>query len=335
MEKLQNPKRIAIFRALHLGDLLCAVPALRALRAAYPLAEIILIGLPWSREFVLRFPDYLDDAIEFPGFPGFPEQNPRVECFPDFLIQVHQLKLDLTLQMQGSGGIANSLVMLFGARRSGGFYIPGQYCPDEELYVEYPVHEPEVIRHLRLMDHLGIQLHGSHLEFPLTMEDRNNFESLAHSLDITPGNFICIHPGARGLDRRWSLEKFAAVGDHLAQMGYRVVLTGSPAEAHLTQTVAAQMSYPAFDLSGQTTLGTLGVLLSQSRLLITNDTGVSHLADALSVPSIVLFSASDPNRWAPLDHNLHRAIAWASAAPPQVVIEEACEVLGGERQYVY
>jgi ADP-heptose:LPS heptosyltransferase len=125
------------------------------------------------------------------------------------------------------------------------------------------------------------------------------------------------------------------VGDALAGRGFRIILTGSQEEQHLTRLVASQMKYPPLDLAGITDLGSLAALLSGARLVICNDTGVSHLTDAVKVPSVVLFSASDPNRWAPLDQELHRIIRWASAAPSQVVLDEVEILLRKERAYVF
>lgn len=321
------PKRIVILRALQLGDMLTVVPALRALRSAFPEASISLIGLPWERNFVERFHAYLDGFIEFPGFPGFPEQPAQIERIPEFITEVQERKFDVAIQMQGSGGISTPLIMLFGAKLNAGFYVPGVYCPDPERFLAYPLHEPELVRQIRLMEFLGIPSQGTHLEFPLSTQDWEEFHDIQGRYDLESCNYAVIHPGARDLARRWPTAWFAAVGDSLAKRGLRVVLTGTADEAHLTSAVASQMETTALDLAGQTNIGSLGALLSASRLLISNDTGVSHMADALDLPSIILFTASDPYRWAPLNRQLHRVIAWATAAVPQVVLDEVDAIL--------
>src|SRR5688572_16862307 len=89
------PRRIVVLRALQLGDLLCAVPAFRALRAALPDSEIVLIGLPWARSFVERYPHYLDGFREFPGFPGLPERPPQLERIAGFLAEIRAERFDL------------------------------------------------------------------------------------------------------------------------------------------------------------------------------------------------------------------------------------------------
>ncbi len=328
-----NPERVVILRALQLGDLLCAVPAFRALRAALPSAQITLVGLPWARQFVARFSRYLDAFIEFPGYPGLPEREPQLTRIPAFLQDTQQQGFDLAIQMHGSGSIVNPLVVLFGARANAGYYRPGEYCPDPERFIVYPEGEPEMRRHLRLMEALDLPLLGDDLEFPLREDDVRELQSLPEVEELLPGNYVCIHPGARAQNRRWSPEQFAAVADVLAAQGLCVVLTGSKDEAGLTQAVAAAMRAPAIDLAGRTSLGALALLLKESRLLVSNDTGVSHIASALHVPSVVIFSASDPARWAPLDRELHRVVD-GNRVDQNAVVEQANLLLQRESEFV-
>jgi ADP-heptose:LPS heptosyltransferase len=155
---------------------------------------------------------------------------------------------------------------------------------------------------------LGIPLQGTELEFPLWEEDFS-FLYAIEEVRLQPGEYVCVHPGASVLERCWSPDSFAVVADALAARGFQVVLTGTAAEADLTQAVRKSMRTSPLDLAGRTSLGAIAALLSNARLLVCNDTGISHLAAALRVKSVVIFSASDPNRWAPLDRERHRVLS--------------------------
>jgi ADP-heptose:LPS heptosyltransferase len=311
-----SSQRIVIFRALQLGDLLCAVPALRALRAAFPQADISLVGLPWAQEFVTRFARYLDGFIEFPGYPGLPERPQQLARIPEFLSTIQHGNFDVAIQLHGSGTLSNPIVSLFGARLTGGFYRPGEYCPDEQNFLPYPDSEPEVRCLLRLMEFLGIPEQGEELEFPLMVADHQAFALLADTYKLQPGTYVCIHPGARLLSRRWEPKRFAVVADGLAAQGLQVVLTGAAGEWELCHQVVQGMRSPAVNLAGKTSLGTLGVLLTGACLLVSNDTGISHVAAALQTPSVVVASGSDPRRWAPLDQERHRVVSSPIACRP-------------------
>ena len=302
------PRRIAVVRALQLGDVLCAVPALRALRRACPEASITFVGLPWARAFVERFHEYVDEFLELPGFPGLPERSFDAIGFRRLLVRAHAAAFDLAIQLQGSGALTNPLTLLLGARHSAGFYVPGQHCPDPRRFMPYPSSEHEIWRNLRLMEFLGAPPVGDELEFPLLESDRNELSSLPDARELRWGDYVCIHPGARYHSRRWPTARYAQVADRLAEQGLQVVVTGSNDEAALADEVCRQMHSPALNLSGRTSLGAVAALLSRARLLISNDTGVSHIAAGLKVPSVVLVLGSDPSRWLPLDRRRHRGV---------------------------
>lgn len=329
----EDAKKIVVLRALQLGDLMCAVPALRSLRRSYPTADISLVGLPWARQFVLRFNHLLDRFIEFPGFPGLPERPPLIRRLPPFLRQMQDQRFDAAIQLHGSGSYVNPLTELFGARRCAGYFKTGEYCPDEATFMEYPEGLNEIRRHLELTRFLGLAETGESLEFPISENEKTAFGSLVKEHGLSPYEYICFHPGSRAASRRWAADDFGAVAGKLAQRGLRIVVTGCAEEQRFAEPLLQAAGAACIDLTGKTDLGVLAMLLKTSRLLVCNDTAVSHIAAALRVPSIVLFSGSDLDRWAPLDAGLHRAIRVVpqSAGSREEVLREAETMLEKER----
>jgi ADP-heptose:LPS heptosyltransferase len=234
-----EPRSVALVRArVGLGDLLCTVPALRALRARLPDARIVLVTFEEVRGIVER----LEPAVEllpFPGWPGIPERPPDEAALPAFLEAARAEGFDLALQAYGANPAANALTAALGARRTGGFFLPGTLPerPDLTTHLPYPLHEHEVRRHLRLVEHLGAPPAGEALAFPLRAGD------LAQAAALRPaGPYACVHPGATSSSRRWPARSFAAVADRLAGEGLEIVLSGVPGEEARTRAVARRAS---------------------------------------------------------------------------------------------
>jgi ADP-heptose:LPS heptosyltransferase len=296
--------KIAVVRALQLGDLLCAVPALRALRAARPHAQVTLVGLPWACEFARRFRRYVDDFVALPGYPGLPEYPCDAASLPAVLAALRERRFDLAIQMHGSGEIMNGVVARMEACHSAGFYRPGQACPDPARFLAWQNHEHEVLRFLRLAAHLGAPARGTALEFPLQHDDWREWTALGLERDT----YAVVHPGAQLASRRWPAERFAQVADALSRDGLQIVLTGTKSEAPIVAAVRSAMKTPALDLAGLTSLGGLAALVARARLVVANDTGISHIAAAMKAPSVIVASGSDVRRWAPLERRLHRVL---------------------------
>ncbi|MBT1703814.1 glycosyltransferase family 9 protein [Chryseosolibacter indicus] len=316
-------KKVGIFRALYLGDMLCIIPMVRAMRHAYPHAHITLIGLRWQKDFVKRFSHYFDDFMEFPGWPGLPEQQPDENSIADFLTRVRTYEFDLVLQMQGNGIITNSMCLSWGAKQVAGLRRSEQHYHDDTLFPVSEDTDHEVLRFLKLADALAIPHQGAELEFPFLEEEIQNYQSIVNTLQLH-NKYICIHAGARDVRRRWPVDNFAFVANQLALKGYKLVLTGSMDEEELLKDLQNKIDAPVVnivDRLGQVPLGELGLILNNCSMLLSNDTGVSHVASALKVPSVVVFSPfSDMQRWAPLQTSLHKIILFEQAKDPEFVL---------------
>lgn len=325
-----TPKKIAVFRAIKLGDLLCAIPALRALRSAFPDAHIALISLPWAEEFVASYPQYIDEFIAFPGWPGLPEQpvNPAKTVL--FLQQMQARQWDVVIQMQGNGTLVNAMLSLLDANALSGYYpadLPSEaWAARAGLFHPYPVKGHEVYRHVGLVSFLGIPPQGYALEFEPGDLARQQALRLLGELQVEPGRYVCLHAGGIS-GRRWPANRFAEVADALYEKGYAIVMTGTPAEAPVIDEVRQHMHHPAQSLAGKTSLATLGAVLQFASLLVSNDTGVAHLATACHTPSIIIFTSADPAEWGPLDSNRHKAIREEDAHDTSQIMEQATALL--------
>src|SRR5262245_20072794 len=244
-------RAIAVLRALPgVGDLLCAVPALRAVRRAHPEASVTLAGLAEAAWFVDRYPDLLDDLLVVAGVAGLAEVTPDHGVAARFTARARARRFDLALQLHGDGVTSNVVAEALGARRT---VVPSPYRNDL----------PEVRRMLAVTAAAGCPSVGEAIVLPIYPDEPPTAFALAGAI----GPQACLHPGASRPANRWPAECFAAVGDWLAATGHRVILTGSRRERTLTAAVAAAMEAPAVDLAGRTTIGTLGALFARARVV--------------------------------------------------------------------
>ena len=325
---VSSPGSILIFRALQVGDMLCAVPALRALRTHFPEARIMLAGLPWAAAFSRRFDKYIDEFIEFPGHPALPEQASDADAFSAFIDSVSRRDIDLALQMHGDGSSSNAIVASFGTRQMAGF-IPSGTLPDANgIFLPYPDHGHEIKRLLSLNALVGAESQDMTMEFPLEYEDHQDLSRQVFAADLISSRYVCLHVGARHRHKCWPAGCFAAVADQLSEaFELRIVLTGSAAEKSLAADVATRMRRPAINAACDMSLGALAALLAGASLLICNDTAVSHIAAAFHVPSVVVFVNSDSKRWAPLDRDSHRCVHDPLGQRQQEVFSQASDLL--------
>ena len=296
----QPPRKVALLRASRIGDFLCATPAIRALRAALPDAEITMITLPLLRGLVERSP-HLDRFVAFPGFPGIAEQFFDARRASAFFAAMQAERFDLAIQMQGSGVYSNPFTLLLGARTTAGFIRPGDSSLGLlDAALPLPTGGSEVERVLALTSFLGAESRGEATEFALWPADHTRAEALLRSARRP---LVGLHAGSRDRARRWPPERFAAVGAELRNCyGATVVLLGDTETAPSSAWIARRLredGVPCLDLTGRTALPTLGAVIARLALLVTTDSGPAHIAYALGAPSVTIFGGANPGAYGP------------------------------------
>jgi ADP-heptose:LPS heptosyltransferase len=298
-------RRVAVVRLrVGLGDLLCSAPALRELAAFRPDVEVTVVTWAAMADVVQRL-GHVHDLLPFPGIDGIPDRAPDPATWPAawerFTAAAHEREFDLALQAYGNNPTANLVTAALGARRVGGF-APTGWRPerDPELHLPYPDTEHEVDRHLLLLERLGLPLHpgSGRMELPLSADEEQAHASRLQALGLAAGTYAVLHPGASSPSRRWPVPAYAEVAGRLGEAGLTVVVTGSAGERPLVDELRATARVPVLDLCDRTDLAGLALLLRDAAVLVGNDTGTAHLAEAVGARSVTVLQPGDPRRWA-------------------------------------
>ncbi|WP_018611196.1 glycosyltransferase family 9 protein [Segetibacter koreensis] len=311
---LENVRKIGVLRANALGDFIVTLPALKAIRSAYPDAEIVLLGKPWHKQFLVPGRTPVDRVIIVPIKKGIRTESHKGEDeneVNDFLIQMQKEQFDIVINLQGNGISANPFIKKFKAKTTVGLTCEKSEKLDFSL--DYYYSQSEVIRFLEVAKLIGAKTIDLEPEIKVFREDKEEIEEFVLALNKP---FIVLHPVAVDVRRMWPIENYAELADELKKRNFEIVFTGAVEDRDAVERVINNMNFSAINACGNFSLGGLAALLSKASVMISADTGPLHLGRAVNVPTIGFYWAPNLINWGPLTRAIHRPlISWNMACP--------------------
>ena len=302
--RVAGVRKIAVLRAGALGDLMFTLPALDALRAAYPDAEIVLLGKPWMAELLHERPGPVDRVVSVPSAPGVgvPEDAEQDERALDaFFARMQAERFDIALQLHGGGRYSNPFVTRLRARLTAG--LRNDDAPPLDRAMPYVYHQNERMRQLEAVSLVGASVRSLTPHLPVTPRDLAEAEAVVVA---SQAPLVVLQPGCTDPRRRWPADRFGALADALRDEGVDVAINGTDDEAPLVRAVCTTMRRDAIDLCGKLSLGGLAGLMSRARLVVGNDTGPLYLAEAVGTATVGVYWLSNLSISGPLFRTRHR-----------------------------
>jgi len=287
-----------------LGDVIMAQPAMRAFIAASEPARVSVWGRPW-----------LTDVLPFLGLPGAQYESPVPKG------------TDMAVMFPNSFRVAR-VALGAGSKRRIGFR--GQWrrllltdAPAPRVSLQTQHHRDY---YLDLAEQMNITVSEREVRLACPEEEIRAGEKMLLRKGLDPELLVAIAPGAQfGGAKRYPAESWAHVAQCLSEQRYHILLIGTPAERDTGVKITSRCTDPVWNATGETTLRQALQLLAASRILLSNDSGLMHVAAGMGKPVVAIFGATDPARTAPSGPHVRLLYHPADCSP---CLKRECSVPG-------
>lgn len=281
---MSDPAKILITRLSSIGDIILTSPVIRTVRNKYPNAHITFVVKKEFASLVNANP-HIDKIIEFDKKGGF---SALVQLRREIANEQYDWMIDL------HNNLRTNFIRRF------------NHIPEISTYRKQTFRRILLIRfgknalkeakpvYLKYFDALKrkqVTYDNRGTEIFIPDEIVNKVKIMLSRDGIGEHQPICvICPGASFSNKQWLPERFGAVADQLASgKGFRIIFLGGGKDQDLCQQIIDRMDHPALNYAGKLALTESGALLRQAKLVITNDSGMMHMAQSQGSPVVAIF----------------------------------------------
>jgi ADP-heptose:LPS heptosyltransferase len=299
-------KKVLFFKPGAIGDLLHALPALKALKQKYPAALVTVVVSP-GLESILQGTPVADRVLVFDKS----KLKKSFRSFIEFGLRLRDERYELFVDMQPS---ARSLALrrICGAKQTL-VYRKQKHAGRGERRLHAAHNFMETLRPI------GIDESVESIELPLPDEALRSIDRFLSAKGVDASRpLIALNcgVGAARPARNWFPERFGSLADRLIrELGAAVVFVGGKEDKELVRNVMAGMKETALSAAGELSIAESAALLARCACLVSSDTGPLHLATAVGTRVVGLFGSTDPMRTGPIGGG-HRILIKGLACVP-------------------
>jgi heptosyltransferase-3 len=279
---------ILVIRPGAIGDALLTFPVLKALREHYAGMPITLVSNAQVLPLALAF-GVAEQTFDFQDIHWSELFSTTGIRNSSLLALLKQTDLAICW-MRDTDGIVKRNLSLSGVKHV--VIAPGRPAEGKRIHiVDY------------LANTIGLPIVWPRFIAPLSWPTPNPFSNRTTDLSIA------IHPGSGAAHKCWPTSRFAAVIERLWQQNRSVLLLAGPADSERVHDVLQQLSSPLtpamLKLLTNASLMEVARQLQLCRCYLGNDSGITHLAAMLGIPTIAIFGPTDPAIWRPVGPFVH------------------------------